>query len=194
MVRLACVDVPALPLQLLLRQHPGWRGEPVAVVAHERPQAAVLWASVAALRQGVRPGMRPGMRQAEAHALAPGLRAAVVPDEKMRAGVAALVALRRRFSPHVEPGAETPGVFWLDAGGLDRLSPSPEVWAEGIHATLRAAGIRARIAVGHSHFGSYAVARTCRGTVVLEAPRPSDTQSGRRPSRGLGLKRRPWRR
>ena len=31
--RLACVDVPALPLQLLLRRYPDWCGRPAAVVA-----------------------------------------------------------------------------------------------------------------------------------------------------------------
>ena len=29
---LACLDVPALPLQLLLRQHPDWAAHPTAVV------------------------------------------------------------------------------------------------------------------------------------------------------------------
>ncbi len=30
--RIACVDVPALPLQLVLRSHPEWGDEPVVVV------------------------------------------------------------------------------------------------------------------------------------------------------------------
>ena len=45
MGRTACVDLPDLPLQLLLREHPDWRKTPVAVVADDRPQAEVQWAS-----------------------------------------------------------------------------------------------------------------------------------------------------
>ena len=38
---LACVSVPAFPLQLLLRSHPDWRGAPAAVVEEDRPQSPV---------------------------------------------------------------------------------------------------------------------------------------------------------
>src|SRR5688572_22276113 len=45
--RAACVDVPALPLQLLLRREPALQGAPVVVVADDRPQAegapGVFW-------------------------------------------------------------------------------------------------------------------------------------------------------
>ncbi len=56
MDRTACVDVPALPLQILLRRRPEWRGRAVAVVAEDRPQSPVLWAGRVARRRGVRPG------------------------------------------------------------------------------------------------------------------------------------------
>ena len=36
MDRLACVDVPALPLQLLFAREPGWRGRPAVVVEEDK--------------------------------------------------------------------------------------------------------------------------------------------------------------
>ena len=56
--RIACVDLPAFPLQLLLRQHEEWRGQPAAVVAEDNPQAPLLWVSESARRVGIRTGMR----------------------------------------------------------------------------------------------------------------------------------------
>ena len=41
--RVACIDLPALPLQLLLRRRPDWRRLPAAVVAEDNPQAPLLW-------------------------------------------------------------------------------------------------------------------------------------------------------
>ena len=40
--RMACIDVPDLPLQMLLREHPTYRDVPTAVVAEERPEAELL--------------------------------------------------------------------------------------------------------------------------------------------------------
>ncbi|MBI4081594.1 MAG: DNA polymerase Y family protein [Candidatus Lambdaproteobacteria bacterium] len=183
MARLACVDVAALPLQLLLRGHTAWRLLPVAVVAHDRPQAPVLWVNAAARQQGV----RPGMRQAEALSLAAGLRAAVVPAGRVRAGVAGLTALLRRFSPHVEPSPEEPGVFWLDASGLARLAPSPQAWAAAIREALAAAGFQARLALGFAHFGCYALARSGRGVAVFADPAAERRAAREAPLATLGL-------
>jgi hypothetical protein len=33
---MACVDLPAFPLQILLKRHPEWRGLPAAVVDEDR--------------------------------------------------------------------------------------------------------------------------------------------------------------
>ena len=41
--RLACVYVPSLPLQLLVRRHPEWIDRPVAVVDKDKPHGTVLW-------------------------------------------------------------------------------------------------------------------------------------------------------
>lgn len=171
MVRTACVDLPDLPLQLLLREHPDWRQVPVAVVDVDRPNGRVLWADARARARKV----LPGMRYAAALSLAPDLRAAEVPQAKVERAVAGLATRMRRYTPNVEPvrgdadlgGA---GTFWLDASGLERLHESLRDWADLVLADLTRAGFRATVAVGFTRFGTYALARAKRGAMVLARP------------------------
>jgi protein ImuB len=167
--RLACVDAAALPLQLLLRAHPDWVQQPVApvvVIDVDRPQGRVLWLNERARRAGV----RSGQRYATALALAKDLRAAVVTPAEIDESVRALSDCLRHYSPHVEPSTVTPGVFWLDAGGLNRLYPSMQDWASAVRLELQRAGVRATVAVGVSRFGSYALAKFHHGiTICLDA-------------------------
>jgi len=149
------VDVPALPLQLLLRAHPDWAGHPAAVVAEDRPQGLVLHVNEEARRFRV----LPGMRFAAALSLASDLRAGTVPADEVARGVAEVAARLRRFTPSVEPRRDEPGVFLLDASGLGRLFPDLRAWAEGIRADLDVAGFRAWVAAGFTTFGAYATAR-----------------------------------
>ena len=131
MDRMACVDVPALPLQLLMRRHPAWAAHPAAVVDRDRPQGVVEWVNEPARRAGV----LPGMSYATGLSLAGGLRAAEVPPGDVAAGVDAIAGLLRRFTPGVEPSRARPGVFWLDASGLQPLFASLEgLGARGVGA------------------------------------------------------------
>ena len=155
MDRMACVDVPALPLQLLMRRHPGWAAQPAAVVDRDRPQGVIRWVNEAARRAGV----LPGMSYAAGLSLAGALRAAEMPPGDVEAGVAAIAGLLRRFTPGIEPSGAHPGVFWLDASGLQPLFASLMDWARGVRAHLRAAGFRGRVVVGFTRFGTYALAR-----------------------------------
>ena len=54
----ACVEVPKLPLQMLLRLHPDWGEHPVAVVDRDKPGGAVLAVNQDARDRGIVPGMR----------------------------------------------------------------------------------------------------------------------------------------
>jgi protein ImuB len=160
--RLACVNVAALPLQILLRANPTWVSLPAAVVEDDRPHALVLHLNVFAYRAGV----RSGQRYATALTLARDLRAGTVRPSQIAQEVDVLGDRLRRYTPHVEPSSEIPGVFWLDAGGLDRLYRSLQAWADGIRADLRGAGVQATVAVGFTRFGVYALAKSHRGTVM----------------------------
>lgn len=168
---MACVDLPALPLQLLLWRHDGWRTRPVAVVDRDKPQGNVLWVNEAARMSRI----LPGMRYSAAFSLDPGLRAGVVSDEEIRAGVESLTQRLWCFSPRVEPSAENPGVFWLDASGILPLYRSYREWAERILEGLAEARFQAVVAVGFSRFSVYAAARSGsvtsgRGVIVFDSP------------------------
>lgn len=171
MGRLACLSVPALPLQLLLRLHPDWKDRPAAVVAEEKSRGAILYVNRAAARAGVRPGWRYGAGLS----LVSGLRAGVVDENTVAAEVMRLAERLQRFTPQVESSPTQAGVFWLGATGLRRVSPSLQAWAAAVLAAVREAGFEAALVVGFSRFGSYAVARTqshvaeCGATVFAAA-------------------------
>ena len=166
MARMACVDLPALPLQILLRRHPEWRGRPAVVVDEDRPQGRLLWVNEAARRQRV----LPGMRYAAALSLARELRAGTVAPAEITTEIETLQNRLRFFSPEVERAPEEPGTFYLGAEGLGLLHPELARWAELIRDDLRQAEYAARVAVGFSRFGCYAAARAVRDQVVFADP------------------------
>jgi protein ImuB len=159
---MACVDLVALPLQLLIGAHPEWIEQPVAVVEDERPQSRVLFVNAHARRLGVHTGQRYAM----ALSLARTLHASTVPPSQIERGVRLIADRLRRYSPHVEPSKEQAGVFWLDASGLRHLYPSLQAWADLIRVDLQQEGLIASIAVGFSRFGAYALATSKRGVLV----------------------------
>ncbi|HXG53373.1 MAG TPA: DNA polymerase Y family protein [candidate division Zixibacteria bacterium] len=166
MGRLACANLAAFPLQILLRRHPEWASHPAAVVAENRPQAPVLCVNERARRAGV----LPGLSFSAALALAAGLRAGAVSSREVEAAVETLCGRLMRFSPRVEPSAEEAGVFWLDGDGLGRLYASPKQWAAAIRSDVAAQKFSAAVAVGFSRFGTYAAARTRQGITVFRDP------------------------
>ena len=163
MDRTACIDLPAFPLQLLLRKHPEWREHPAAVVEADTPQGTILWINEKARAAGI----ATGMRYAAGLSLAAGLRAGVVTSKDIDDEIAQLGELLRRFTPSVEPGKDEPGVFWLDAKGLERLFGALTEWASSLHAELVRAGFIASLAVGFDRFAVYAVAKNRKGDTPL---------------------------
>src|SRR6478752_5237753 len=129
-MRVACLDLPALPLQLVWRREPELREQAVVVIDEDRPQGTVLWACERARAAGV----LPGQRYAHALGLHRGLRARLVPPEAIEAAITELRAALHELSPRVEPSDE-PGTFWLDGEGLDRIF-APAAWAQAIQRTI----------------------------------------------------------
>src|SRR5699024_440084 len=131
MDRLACVDLPAFPLQLLLAREPAWRDLPTAVVEEARPRGRVLWVNERARRSGI----LPGHRYAQAAALTPELRAAPVSMAEIGASSRQLTETLRRFTPDVEPifegalgDSSGAGTFFLSGAGLGKLIGSASAW------------------------------------------------------------------
>ena len=185
MDRMACVELPAFPLQLLLKRHPGWTDRPVAVVDRDKPQGVVLWMNGPARAAGI----RKGMLYAAGLSLARTLHAGEVPPADVEQGVADALARLRRFSPGVEPCRDEPGVFWLDASGLSHLYASLRQWADEIAAALRTGGLQAAAVVGFTRFGTYAIAKTVTAgqvAVVRDAARER-VLAGQTPLERLGI-------
>jgi protein ImuB len=175
-VKVACLDLPALPLQLVWRREPTWRAHPVVVIDEDRPQGTILWACERARGAGV----LAGQRYAHALSLCGGLRARVVPPEQIEAAIVELRAALHRLSPHLEVGE--PGTFWLDGEGLERIFPDGArpveataeargtAWGLAIANTITALGLRGAVVVGFSRFATYAIARATRhGVTVLRS-------------------------
>lgn len=166
MDRVACVELPAFPLQILLRQHPDWHGQPVAVVDRDHPQGVILWLNDIA--QSAR--LTTGLRYATARSLHGDLRAAEVPGSDIERALSILTRRLATHSPNVERSDQEPGVFWLDASGLEPLYPSLADWAQGIETDLAGLGYRATVVVGYERFATYALARSKPGRWILNAP------------------------
>ena len=98
MDRLACVDIPELPLQLLLRRQPQWHRYAVAVVDRDKPQGRILWLNESARRRGI----LPGMRYAAALSLSSDLRAAEVSPGEIEHAVESVTRLLQEFTPGIE--------------------------------------------------------------------------------------------
>jgi len=164
MPRIACIDLKAFPLQLLLRRERAWRDKPVVVVAEDKPNAKILWLNEHARAHAI----LPGMRYAAGLALCADLCAGTVDDAETERAVRALTQRLRHFSPDVEPHAKEPGVFQVGAEGLERLGlhRSPRLWAEGMDAALSKLELAATIVVGYSRFATYALARSLREPMV----------------------------
>jgi protein ImuB len=181
--RWACVNVPALPLQLLLQRHSTWRDAPVAVVTEDRPQGAIAWVNGWARRAGI----VPGMRYATGLSLVPRLRAGVFSPAAITASVEMLSTKLQAFTPGVEASGKEPGLFWLDATGVSRRTGSVEAWARAVHAAICALGFQTTVVVGCSRFGVAALARTRRGVVVFADTLAEQAAVRQVPLQALGL-------
>lgn len=179
MDRWACVDIPAFPLQLLLRRRPELRGKAVALVDRDVYHAPVRLLSGAARRAGV----RVGMKAPAACALCPGLEVALVPPAEIDAGVEEVAALLRACSPRVEvlPPPPTPKAagpsstsVLLDPTGLERLFGTEQAWATRIVVDLAVRGFRARLALATSRLAALVLARSAPTAArVTGADRPA---------------------
>ncbi|MDF1562705.1 MAG: DNA polymerase Y family protein [Deltaproteobacteria bacterium] len=183
-MRLACVEVPELPLQLLYREHPGWRERPAVVLEADRASAKVSFVSEEARRKGV----LPGMRYAAALSLCAGLEAGVVSPSRVREAVLALAGQLQALSPSVEPSGDEPGIFWLDASGLLPLYPSLGDWGRALLAGVARAGFSARVVVGFGRMGSYALVRSGAPTLrILSGPEEERRRMQAVPLHRLGI-------
>lgn len=180
---MACINLPAFPLQLLVKRHPEWKDLPAAVVDKDKPQGIIQWVNKRAMRFRI----LPGLRYAKGLSLSPDLRAGVVHDNEIQEHITQLAELFRFYTPHVEPSRHEPGVFWLDASGLSLLHPSLGKWAGLIGADLAKLGFYWAIAVGFSRYGTYAIAKSQKSISVFKSPRDEKARARAVPIVRLGI-------
>lgn len=161
---MACVDVPALPLQLLLRQRPDWARAPLAVVTDDDPNAPIEWVNRAARRKRI----RVGQRYAAALSLCRELRAAPVPQATQDAAIEELTELLYGYTPRLEAEVERPGVFWLDPSGLDGLFGPLERWGTSLRSAVREQKFECTVVIGYARLPAWTIARHRRGVFVVE--------------------------
>jgi len=163
-MRIACVFVPQLALQAVLRRTPEARGGPVAVLeaaggdatgpsaggAKARAKRARVTAfSVEARRDGV----RAGMTGAQASAVSAGLRLLTVTAADREAASAALADIGFAFAPRIERGGN--GIvfdrIFFDSEDLARLYPAGETAiAQAVQAAAARVGLGVRVAIAAS--------------------------------------------
>jgi protein ImuB len=167
-VKVACLDLPALPLQLVWRTEPELKRHAVVVIDEDRPQGTVLWACERARAAAV----LPGQRYAHALGLHRELRARIVSSEQIEAAILELRGALHALSPRVESSSTAggePGTFWLDGDGLERIDFNAPTWAVAIQRAIAALRFSGAVVVGFSRFATYALARAraAQGGVIV---------------------------
>jgi protein ImuB len=168
-MRIACVFVPQLALQAVLRRTPEARGGPVAVLAANDTGAASGSGGGAATRRGPaqgpktkrvarvtqfspearREGVRDGMTGAQATAVCAGLRLLTVTAADREAASAALADVGYAFAPRIERGGDDR--IFFDSEDLSRLYPAGEMAiAQAVQAAASRVGLGVRVAIAAS--------------------------------------------
>ncbi|MEZ5064993.1 MAG: DNA polymerase Y family protein [bacterium] len=164
--RVACVSLPAFPLQIVRRAHPDWTGDPVVVVEDDRPTSRVRYAN----REARALRIRPGTRFAQAQSLAARVHGVVVDDLQIAEAVEEIFLALLEHCPRVEPAADCPGLYWLDPNGLEALFGSTDTWADRVHDRLLAQGWMPAVVVGWQRSFTFALARSRTGVCVTSDP------------------------
>ncbi len=151
-----CVSIDSLPLQVLLRENPGWAGGPVAVTKEERPQSPIL----ALNREARQRGLAVGTRYASALSLVPDLRARAVPPESIAEARDRIVRSVLAFTPDIELCPFDSDSLWVSVEGLGSLFRTEADWAARVRGALLEEGLRAVTVIGFTRFGTWAIART----------------------------------
>jgi protein ImuB len=151
-----CISIDCLPLQILLKDNPGWEGTPVAVTKEEKPQSPIL----ALNRQAREKGLAAGMSYASALSIVPDLRACAVPHGRVVEARDRIIRLLTAFTPDIEPCPFDTDALWVSVDGLRSLFSSESQWIETVRRALTAEGFPARVVVGFTRFGTYAIARS----------------------------------
>jgi protein ImuB len=153
--------VPDLPLAAVLRAHPEWSGEPLAVTSEAGPRAEIVSASDTAKRLGV----RSGQGTAHARAVCSGLRVHVVSRALEVAAREALLDAALSVSPRAALLPPAAGAFageaaaLLDASGIASVFHGEQGFATALVDRARRVGLPAHAAIAATRRVAHVAAR-----------------------------------
>ena len=170
-----CISIDCLPLQILLKENPGWEGTPVAVTREEKPQSPIL-----ALNPRARDkGLAAGMSYASALSLVPDLRARAVPQSRVAAARERIVMLISAFTPDIELCPFDTDALWVSVDGLRSLFDSESRWIEMVRRALAEEGYEGRVVLGFTRFGTYTIARSNQRSMAFASRKEECALMGR---------------
>lgn len=150
---MACVHLFELPLQVLMQRQPELRSHPAVVVSEDKPQGLILWANEPARARHI----SRGMRYSAGLSLDGNLRAGVIEAAELQEAEQRVLQTLRRFSPHIQ--VMEPGLFLVDASGLQLVFESLDVWSRQLEQALRDQGFQISLTVGFVRFHCLAIAK-----------------------------------
>lgn len=170
----ACLYIPSFPAQTVLRLHPEFRRQAVAVLDGDPPCERVASTNTPARQAGVARGM--SRLQAESFPHLHLLRRSPAQEKAART---VLLECASDFSPRIEPveflNALEPGeAVVLDIRGMDGLFGSPEMLAMKLRQRLSAHGLLAHVATSANFHTAVCAARGFSGVKSL---RPGEEAS-----------------
>jgi protein ImuB len=148
----ACLSIPDLPLQAVLRAEPELAGRALVVTTGPGPRAEILSAS----REAVLGGVQLGQSLTQARAVRPELEVRIASPVLERAARAAMLDVALSLSPRAETVARSSGLFaaegavFVDATGIAALHESESRFASVLHARAERAGLRGFVALASS--------------------------------------------
>ncbi len=178
MERLACVNIPYLALQVLLRDNPDWRDVPTLVIDKDTPQGIVLQYNKAASGFAI----RAGMRFSTARSLCAHVNAGIVSPQMLEKTITHFHADLFEFCPEIDLGSYSAlipagqdfrfsGTAWLRVTGLDQLFGSYENWAQKCYDHLKISGLTPSIAISFSRFGAYVLSKRVKTGITIPKSR-----------------------
>jgi protein ImuB len=163
-MRLACVHVPQLALQSVLRRDPELRGAPAALLSASKGKTKNGGRVLEMSTQARRAGVAAGMNAAQARAACPEVRLLSASPADVEAAEGALADVGFAFAPRIEAEAER---VFFEVDDLGRLYPLGEqAIAQAVQAQAARVGLEARVAVA-SNKGVARVATLARELGVV---------------------------
>ncbi len=164
-MRLACVFVPQLALQSVLRREPESRG--FAIALFDGAPSSLHARVIAATDEARRGGVRNGMTGAQASAACPTLRKVCATAADVATAQAALGDLGFAFAPRIDTSGVAQGRIFFEIGDLERLYTEGEAAiAQAIQARAARLGLGVRVALASSK-GIARVATRARELAVV---------------------------